>query len=72
SAASDGERSSESSAHTRVSSPSARLVLALADGELAEGETLRHSSPYGSAFEARLDRASGWSILLRGRVDLSR
>ncbi|MFE0154857.1 proline racemase family protein [Nonomuraea sp. NPDC059007] len=50
----------------------ARLVLALADGELAENETLRHFSPYGSAFEARLDRASGWSILLRGRVDLSR
>ncbi|MFI6505070.1 proline racemase family protein [Nonomuraea typhae] len=47
----------------------ARLVLALADGDLAAGETLRHFSPYGAAFEARLD---GFTILLRGGVDVSR
>ncbi|MFF0451523.1 proline racemase family protein [Streptomyces sp. NPDC004609] len=53
----------------------ARLVTALEDGEMGADEVLTHHSPFGPAFEARLDTrsrldpAKGLDIVLRGRVE---
>jgi proline racemase len=44
----------------------ARLVTALADGEIGPGSVLRHHSPFGTAFEAWTDAGH---VMLRGHVD---
>ncbi|MEV0389346.1 proline racemase family protein [Nonomuraea sp. NPDC050643] len=44
----------------------ARLVVALATGEIGPGSVLRHHSPFGPAFETWME---GEHVLLRGRVD---
>ncbi|WP_433512276.1 proline racemase family protein [Nonomuraea sp. CA-143628] len=44
----------------------ARLVVALADGEIGPGSVLRHHSPFGPAFEAWTDAGH---VMLRGQVD---
>jgi proline racemase len=50
----------------------ARLTVALEDGELGPAEVLDHYSPFGFAFQARLDTAGDPRIVISGSVDITR